>query len=305
MFHHLCASKEGVGGQILWDIGPQAKNPLGHQPSGHHSHIVRFLQTRFGTQLQAEWFKEEFCARRRAPGESLQQLYQDICRLVTLTYPSAEALLVTHVGKEAFIAVLSDGKLQLDVMKQEPQNVEAALSHAIKLEAFEQFLASQGELVDHNDTAPCAGHVLSVQLQVCHRWVTATLHKLIGDIQDALAQATKVMAAMVNGLWSGHTAPSKAASSVGSILDAVLTLLALAAGHTVFSQIGRGSCHGCMDHQRARETDLCHVCGQVRQQTDESNWQMESAGRTVTCRRITWTIPADCHQCKRPRRWNQ
>ena len=44
---------------------------------------------------------------------SLQQLYQDICRLVTLAYPSAEASLVTRVGKEAFIAALSNGKLQL------------------------------------------------------------------------------------------------------------------------------------------------------------------------------------------------
>jgi len=58
--------------------------------------------------------------------------------LVTLAYPSAEAVLVTHVGKEAFIAALSDdGKLQLEVMKQEPQNMEAALNHAIKQEAFE------------------------------------------------------------------------------------------------------------------------------------------------------------------------
>jgi len=73
--------------------------------------IVNLLQTRFGTQLQAECFKAELCARRRAPGESIQQLYHDIYRLVTLAYLSAEALLVTHVGKEAFIAALSDGKL--------------------------------------------------------------------------------------------------------------------------------------------------------------------------------------------------
>jgi len=63
--------------------------------------------------------------------------------LVTLAYPSAEASLVTHIGKEAFIDALSNGKLQLNVMKQEPQNVEATLSHAIKLEAFEQSLACQ------------------------------------------------------------------------------------------------------------------------------------------------------------------
>jgi len=60
-------------------------------------------------------------------------------------------MLVTHIGKEAFIAALSDGKLQLEVMKQDPQHVEAVLSYAIKLEAFEQSLASQGTWDDHND----------------------------------------------------------------------------------------------------------------------------------------------------------
>ena len=76
-----------------------------------------------------------------------------MCRLVTLAYPSAKASLVTHVGKETFIAVLSDGKLQLEVMKQEPRNVEDALSLAIKLEAFEQSLATQGDMVNHNDSS--------------------------------------------------------------------------------------------------------------------------------------------------------
>jgi len=74
--------------------------------------------------------------KEKSSWESIQQLYQDICRLATLTYPSAEASLVTYVGKEAIVAVLNDSNLQLAVMKQAAQNAEAALSHAIKLEAF-------------------------------------------------------------------------------------------------------------------------------------------------------------------------
>jgi len=151
-------SLEGVAGQVLWDISLQTTT----------ADIVCLLQTRFGTQLQSEWFKVELHARRRAPRQSLQQLYQDICRLVTFAYPSAKALLVTRVGKEAFIAVLSDGKIPLEVMKQEPQNVEATLSHTIKLQVFEHSLASQGAMFDHNDGLLRAGCVLSIQSQV--RW---------------------------------------------------------------------------------------------------------------------------------------
>jgi len=109
MFHHLCPSLEGTVGQILWDISPHVTV----------ADIIHLLLTKFGTQLQAERFNVELHVRRRAPWESPQQLYQDIGCLVTLAYPSAGASLVTHVGKEAFIAALSDGKLQLEVLKRE------------------------------------------------------------------------------------------------------------------------------------------------------------------------------------------
>jgi len=84
MFHHLCASVEGTVGQFLWDIGPCAVTD----------------QTRFGTQLQAERFKAELRARMRAPGKSIQQLYEYIGRLVTLAYSSSEASLIIRVCKE-------------------------------------------------------------------------------------------------------------------------------------------------------------------------------------------------------------
>jgi len=200
-------------------------------PRATTADLVHFLQTRFATQLQAERFKAELHATQRAQGESLQSLYQHICRLVTLAYSTAKALLVTHVGKEAVIAVLSNGKLQREVMKQEPQNVEAALSHAIKFETFEQSLASQCAVVNHNDSGAmrklCSVCTVAGQSEAGE---TAALRKLIGDLQDALVQATRVMAAMANGLCCGHTAPPKTASSVNSIPDAVL-LPPLAPGH--------------------------------------------------------------------------
>ena len=170
--------------------------------------VVCLLQTRFGTQLQAECFKPELHARRRIQGESLQSLYQDICRLVTLAYPSAEASLVTHVGKETFIAVLSDGKLELEVMKQEPQNMEAALRHTIKLCLNNRWPAKVLWLTIMT-AALRAGCVVCTVAGPSEVDETAALHKLIRDVQDTLAQATRVMAAISNGLWNGHTTPSE------------------------------------------------------------------------------------------------
>jgi len=71
--------------------------------------------------------KQSFVQSRRAPEESPQQLYHDICRLVILAYLSAEASLVTHEGKDAFISALNDSKLQLEVIRHELQNAAYCL----------------------------------------------------------------------------------------------------------------------------------------------------------------------------------
>jgi len=52
--------------------------------------VIKLLQTRFGTELQAEWFKAELLAQRRRPDETLQHLYREISRLVSLAYPAEE-----------------------------------------------------------------------------------------------------------------------------------------------------------------------------------------------------------------------
>ena len=65
--------------------------------------IIRLIQTRFGTQLQVQRFKAELHARRRAPGESLQQRYQDIRRLVTLAYPSAGVSRHPLIGRHYYV----------------------------------------------------------------------------------------------------------------------------------------------------------------------------------------------------------
>ena len=240
-------------GQVLWDISPRVTM----------ADIIRLLQTRFKSQLQAERFKVELHARRRAPGESLQQLYQDICRLVTLAYPSAEALLVTHVGKEAFIAVVNDGKLQLDVMKQEPQNVEGALSHAIKLRRLSR-----------TTCWPCTVCAVTGLSEADEN---AAVHELIEDL-NTVAQATKGMTALAKRLWSGHTAPSDAASSLGSVPDAVSTPPVPASGRMALGQPGRGGGCGHGGHQHSSKMDPCHVCGQVSPTNVISGEHSQSSG---------------------------
>jgi len=125
-YHHLCASLDGVAGQILWDVGP----------NGTVAKIIALLRTRFGNELQSERFRAELKARHRQPREPLQQLYLDVSKLVTLAYPGKSAELCNHVAKEAFLEALGDPQLQLKVLEREPKTVEDTLAVASRMEAY-------------------------------------------------------------------------------------------------------------------------------------------------------------------------
>jgi len=87
-FNHLCASLDGPAGQVLWKLPPHALT----------ADLERLL-------LQAERFESELCIRRRAKGESLQDLHRDITCHIRLAYPGADNVLVIHIGIEAFIVL--------------------------------------------------------------------------------------------------------------------------------------------------------------------------------------------------------
>ena len=127
--------------------------------------------------------------------------------MVTLANPSAEESLTTHVGKEAFITALSDDNLQLEVIKWEHPTVEAA---------YEQSLACQGTSATEHDVG-CAKrrsrNVYAVTDQ-SDSSKTATLWKQVEELQEALEQVTKGIAAQAAGPWSGRAPQLGAAATV-------------------------------------------------------------------------------------------
>ena len=74
---NLSVSLDGVAGQILWDT----------EACSAVEGTIQLLRNRFGNVNQAKRFRAELCARKRKPGECLQELYQDVCRLMSLAYP--------------------------------------------------------------------------------------------------------------------------------------------------------------------------------------------------------------------------
>ena len=137
---HLRASLDGVAGQILWDAGPQTST----------ASVIRLLRARFGTEHQAERFRAELRSRRRQKGESLQKLYNDICRLLALAYPGPANATSTIVGRDAFIDSLGNQTLRVRILEREPKNIEEALNIASRLEAYDRPVSDVGDDDEHS-----------------------------------------------------------------------------------------------------------------------------------------------------------
>ena len=130
----LRVSRVGAAGQILWDTGKQST--VGR--------IVALLKARFGSENQAERFRAELRSRKRTKGETLQKLYQDVRRLMSLAYPGESSFLSDIVGRDAFLEALEDQALRVRIPERELKNVDDALNMASRLEAFD-IMGSTGQ----------------------------------------------------------------------------------------------------------------------------------------------------------------
>ena len=76
-----------------------------------------------------ERFRAELKSRRRKPGESLQHLFQDLCRLKTLAFgKTAESDFSKLYLRDVFLDSLNDRKLRKLILIQEPSTMEEALA---------------------------------------------------------------------------------------------------------------------------------------------------------------------------------
>jgi len=128
---------EGRAGQVLWELGSNTTV----------SQLTQLLKNRFGTQDQTERYRLELKARKRRKNESLQSLYNDICRLMVLAYPGESGTLCSLTARDAFLEAL-DAQLRLKILERdtEPATLEDALRVATRLEAVRR--TADDEYVD-------------------------------------------------------------------------------------------------------------------------------------------------------------
>ena len=97
---YLKASLTGPVGLLLWE-----------SEDATYEQLTEKLRRRYGSREQQEKFRVELHCRKRQQNESLQELAQDIERLVTLAYSGATHPIRDVLGRDAFIDALSNPPL--------------------------------------------------------------------------------------------------------------------------------------------------------------------------------------------------
>lgn len=125
---HMKACLTGPAARILWD-----RNFL---PTLEE--LQQLLRSRFGNVNQTERYRTELRTRRRREGETLQELYNEICRLMTLAFPGPSSEAMSIMGREAFLDALNNPHFRVRVLEKGPKDMEEALSIACNLEALDR-----------------------------------------------------------------------------------------------------------------------------------------------------------------------
>lgn len=98
--------------------------------------LVEKLRQRYGSVGRDATYRSELNLRKQKDRESLRDLMTDMKRLMSLAYRNAKGETADSILCDAFVNALSDWTLARRIRELEPQNIDIAFHHAIRLEAY-------------------------------------------------------------------------------------------------------------------------------------------------------------------------
>jgi len=109
---------------------------MGWWHSGYGYSTDRPPQNQHGTENQLERFWLELYAKKRKASESLQDLYQDIRRLISLACPNDASNTAERLAINQFTNALDNDNMRFEVLNKNPDTLETALHIASRYEAL-------------------------------------------------------------------------------------------------------------------------------------------------------------------------
>jgi len=123
---HLKNCLTGTAATVLWAGGKKDKA----------TQLIALLQNQHGTANQLERFWLELYARKRKPSETLQDLYQDIRRLISLACSNDASETSERLAITQFTSAIDNENIRFEVLNKNPPTLESALHIAMRYEAL-------------------------------------------------------------------------------------------------------------------------------------------------------------------------
>ena len=122
---HLKAALKGGAENLLWE-----------SKGASFEEIVEKLRRRYGSRDLHEKYRVELKYKKRKPEESLQELADEVERLVALANPGDDRKVRDRIAKDAFIDAIGNPGFEMKIREKEPRDFNAALKTAMRLEAL-------------------------------------------------------------------------------------------------------------------------------------------------------------------------
>lgn len=167
---HLRDSLHGPAAQLLWELPDDASA----------ADILSAIKNRFGSDSMREKFRAELANRRRRPGETAQEIYVDIRRLMALGYPGEKGEVYDTLGRDAFLTALRNDSLRLRVLDRSPANLDETLALVLRMEAYTVD-------PDHTESKDCVSASCKVaQVATNQSEEVSELTKMVAKIQQSV-----------------------------------------------------------------------------------------------------------------------
>ena len=184
----------------------------------HYPSLVAALESRYGSQRQAELHRMKLRSRSRRREESLPELAEDIERLAKLAYPEATSAVLETLAKDQFIDALVDDELRLRVAQGRPATLRAALGVSLEIESFtlaakrktRYVRTIQGSAPEEDRSAAAGRTVTNADNMVSEnkeflaelRLMTAELRKIVSDVNQRNKVPEKSQAREKRKCWT-------------------------------------------------------------------------------------------------------
>jgi len=129
---HLKNCLTGTAATVLWAGGTHATA----------TQLIALLKNQHGTDNQLERFWVELYGKKRKPSESLQDLYQEIRRHISLACPNDISDMSERLAINQFTTMLDNENMRFEVLNKNPTTLETALHIALRYEALKPSLSA-------------------------------------------------------------------------------------------------------------------------------------------------------------------